>query len=91
MLVDYIDWLRQSVDLCKQKQPFHINAWVVLPEHRHCIWTLPENDDDFSTRWKMIKTTFSKGLPNVERRSKTRITKRRACCMAMLLLGTCHS
>lgn len=75
VLVDCIDLLRQSVRLCKQKRPFHINAWVVLPEHMHCIWTLPDNDDDFSARWKMIKTAFSKGMPNIERRSKTRIKR----------------
>ncbi len=75
LLVNHIDLLRESVRLCKQKRPFHIDAWVVLPEHMHCIWTLHEGDDNFSARWKMIKTTFSKGLPKVERRSKTRIKR----------------
>ena len=75
LLVDQIDLLRESVRLCQQKRPFHINAWVVLPEHMHCIWTLPEGDDDFSNRWKMIKTQFSKGLPKNERRSKVRIKR----------------
>jgi len=32
--------------------PFHIDAWVVLPDHLHCIWTLPAGDDDFSMRWR---------------------------------------
>jgi hypothetical protein len=75
LLVDHIDLLRESIRLCKQKHPFHIDAWVVLPEHMHCLWTLPEGDDDFSNRWKMIKTHFSKGLPIVERRSKVRIKR----------------
>ena len=75
LLVDHIDLLRESVRLCKQKLPFHIDAWVVLPEHMHTIWTLPEGDDDFSRRWKMIKTHFSKGLPITERRSKVRIKR----------------
>ena len=52
LLIEHIDLLRESVRLCKQKRPFHIDAWVVLPEHMHCIWTLPEGDDDFSNRWK---------------------------------------
>jgi len=73
--VDHIDLLRELVRLCKQKRPFHIDAWVVLPEHMHCIWTLLEADDDFSNRWKIIKAAFSKGLPNVERRSKMRIKR----------------
>jgi putative transposase len=75
LLVDHIDLLRESVRFCKQKYPFHIDAWVVLPEHMHCIWTLPEGDDDFSNRWKMIKTRFSKGVPKDARRSKVRIKR----------------
>jgi len=75
LLVDHIDLLRESVRLCKQKRPFHIDAWVVLLEHMHCIWTLPEGDDDFSNRWKMIKTHFSKALPKNERLSKVRIKR----------------
>jgi tryptophan synthase beta chain len=42
-----------------QKHPFIINAIVILPDHFHCIWTLPENDQDFSTRWHSIKSYFS--------------------------------
>ncbi|WP_054762310.1 REP-associated tyrosine transposase [Methylomonas koyamae] len=75
LLVDHIDLLRESVRLCKREKPFNIDAWVVLPEHMHTIWTLPEGDDDFSTRWKLIKTHFSKGLPAEERRSKVRIKR----------------
>ncbi len=75
LLVDHIDLLRESVRLCKQKRPFHIDGWVFLPEHMHTIWTLPEGDDDFSNRWKIIKTHFSKGLPKDERRSKIRIKR----------------
>ncbi len=72
LLVDNIDLLRESVRACKNKKPFHIDGWVVLPEHMHCIWTLPEGDDDFSGRWRMIKTLFSKGLPKNEKRTKVR-------------------
>jgi REP-associated tyrosine transposase len=72
LLVDHIDLLRESVRACQHQHPFHIDAWVVLPEHMHCIWTLPEGDDNFSKRWKLIKTHFSKGLPVTERRSRVR-------------------
>ena len=75
LLVDHVDLLRESVRLCKQKHPFYIDAWVVLPEHMHCIWTLPEGDADFSKRWKLIKAEFSKGLPKDERRSMVRIKR----------------
>src|SRR5687768_17966415 len=35
-------------------------SWVLLPDHLHCIWTLPEGDSDFSTRWMMIKRSVSR-------------------------------
>jgi putative transposase len=50
LLVQKIELLRQSVRNVRQKYPFAIIAWVVLPEHMHCIWRLPEGDSDFSTR-----------------------------------------
>ncbi len=75
LLVDHIDLLRESVRMCIQKRPFHIDAWVVLPDHMHCIWTLPVGDSDFSNRWKIIKTHFSKGLPKDERRSNVRVRR----------------
>lgn len=56
----------------------YIDGWVVLPEHMHAIWTLPEGDDDFSSRWKLIKTHFSKSIPLAERRSNVRV-KRGEC------------
>lgn len=42
--------------------PFRIDAWVLLPEHLHCIWTLPEGDMNFSKRWGLIKANFSREL-----------------------------
>jgi putative transposase len=31
-----------------------------LPDHLHTIWTLPENDDNFGSRWAVIKRTVSR-------------------------------
>ena len=59
----------------RQKRPFHIDAWVVLPDHLHCVWTLPPGDDDFTNRWRLIKQGFSKALPIIERRSKVLIAR----------------
>ena len=42
------------------QRPFTLEAAVVLPDHLHCIWTLPPGDADFSTRWRLIKTWFTK-------------------------------
>jgi len=47
-----------------KKRPFAIDAVVILPEHLHCIRTLPPNDADFSTRWRLIKTWFTKHCDN---------------------------
>lgn len=43
-----------------QKHPYIIDAIVILPDHLHCLWTLPESDNDFPTRWRLIKTYFSR-------------------------------
>jgi putative transposase len=42
--------------------PFGMDAWVVLPDHIHVIWTLPEADSNYSTRWAMIKKDITKHL-----------------------------
>jgi len=62
--------LRSAIDDTRKLLPFIIEAWVLLPEHLHCIWSLPEGDGDFSKRWGMIKAGFSKqvrGLLEQER------------------------
>ena len=63
LLVTQIEALRNAVRDTSRLMPFHIDAWVVLPEHMHCLWTLPEGDADFPNRWRTIKTAFSKSLP----------------------------
>lgn len=62
-LVTEVDRLRETVRVTRSERPFHIDAWVVLPDHLHAIWTLPEGDTDYSTRWRLIKSRFSNGLP----------------------------
>lgn len=62
VLVDWIDELRECVRDMLREKPFHIDAWVVLPEHLHTVWTLPPGDDDYSTRWKLIKSRFTRRL-----------------------------
>jgi REP-associated tyrosine transposase len=69
LLVARIAALRDAVDKARRRAPFHIDAWVVLPDHMHCVWTLPEGDIDFAGRWYAIKTAFSKSLPPYESRT----------------------
>ena len=47
LLVRHIEWLRETVKCTRAGRPFHIDAWVVLPDHMHCVITLPPGDDDF--------------------------------------------
>jgi putative transposase len=45
----------------RERYPFTTDAVCLLPEHLHCIWTLPEGDANYSVRWKEIKRMFTKG------------------------------
>lgn len=63
LLVDHVATLRGAVAATRAERPFQIDAWVVLPDHLHCVWTLPGDDHDFSTRWRLIKARFSRALP----------------------------
>lgn len=65
-LTQYISELRDSFRLCKVKMPFTIDAIVVLPEHLHCIWTLPQGDSNYSERWRKIKASFTRFLLHKE-------------------------
>ena len=47
--------LRDAIQQVRKARPCEIDAWVLLPDHMHCIWTLPEDDHDYSTRWSQIK------------------------------------
>ncbi len=66
LLVRKIELLRDVVRKVRVKHPFAIDAWVVLPEHMHCVLSLPVNDSDFSLRWRLIKSDFSRALPKTE-------------------------
>jgi putative transposase len=47
--------LREGIREVQKNHPFMINGWVLLPDHLHCIWTLPPDDADFGIRWARIK------------------------------------
>ena len=40
--------LHNAIVTTRSKRPFSIDAWVLLSDHLHCIWTLPLADADFS-------------------------------------------
>jgi len=66
--VTHIDAFREAIRQARVRAPFHIGGWVVLPDHMHCLWTLPEGEADFPGRWRAIKTAF-RALPTGEPRS----------------------
>ena len=72
LLVEHVDALRAAVRSVRDRHPFHVDAWVVLPDHLHCLWTLPSGDADYSRRWKAIKTAFAKAVPREESLSDVR-------------------
>ena len=72
LLIDEIELLRQSFRYVKERHPFVINAIVIMPEHLHCIWTLPDGDTNYSMRWRLIKSYFSRGIPKGESISQSR-------------------
>ncbi len=72
----YIRSLRCFSRLRRVHYPFHVDAWVVLPEYMHYIWALPPGDDDFSGRWREIKKAFSRALPQTELRLMVRIRRK---------------
>ena len=62
ILTREIEALRQAVRATRAERPFAIDAWVVLPDHMHCVWTLPQTDSDFSTKMGAIKARFTRAV-----------------------------
>lgn len=75
LLIEHADALRQAFRDVRRRRPFTIDAIVVLPDHLHCLWTLPPNDSDFSTRWRLIKGAFARGIETGEPLSERRVRK----------------
>jgi putative transposase len=54
--------LRRAIQQVRTLWPFDIDGWVLLPDHMHCLWHLPEGDADFGKRWGMIKRRVTRDL-----------------------------
>lgn len=52
--------LRRAIESTRTTHPFQIDAWVLLPDHLHAIWTLPPDDVEFGKRWGMVKARVSR-------------------------------
>jgi putative transposase len=68
----------EAVEKVRSRHPFEVDAYVILPDHLHAIWTLPEADSNFSTRWRLIKEAFTRAYIKTYgmlERSESRRTK----------------
>jgi putative transposase len=72
MLTERIDAFRDAMQWTLAHYPFHADAFVVLPDHIHAVWTLPPGDADFSIRWRLIKSRFAHALPKREPLTRVR-------------------
>jgi putative transposase len=75
LLIRHVDELREAFRLTQRDHPFKMDAVVIMPDHLHCLWQLPPGDDDFSTRWYLIKSRFSRSIKPGEFISKSRLGK----------------
>jgi putative transposase len=62
LLIEHVDRLRAAFRYGIDRYPFIIEGIVILPDHLHTIWRLPNGDDNFSLRWMVIKRKFSAGF-----------------------------
>lgn len=74
-LVDHVDLLRHAMRQTITRYPYQIDDIVVLPHLLHTIWTLPPDDADFSKRWRMIKSLFSRQRPTPPHRDPVTIRR----------------
>ena len=75
LLVEHIDVLRQAYQKVQVQHPFVTVAICVLPDHLHAIWQMPADDGDFSLRWRLLKTYFSRIFLPVASRSESKAAK----------------
>ncbi|AUH52644.1 transposase [Chromobacterium sp. ATCC 53434] len=76
LLVREVDRLRSVYRRVWQARPFETVAICILPDHLHAIWQLPIDDGDYAARWSLIKSGFSRGLPQAAARSASKVAHR---------------
>lgn len=67
LLVENIGVLREAVITTRKQRPFQVDAWVVLPDHMHFVWTLPDGDCDLGIRIGAIKARFTRKVNTLGR------------------------
>jgi putative transposase len=62
LLTDYIDQLKKSLQRAQKERFYETKAIVILPDHIHAIWKMPEADQNYSLHWRKIKSYFTHAL-----------------------------
>ncbi len=78
LLVREVDDLRAAYVSVQRSRPFICDAFVVLPDHLHAVWTLPPGDHDFPTRWQVLKAQFTARVRERGNSSHSKCRKREA-------------
>jgi putative transposase len=68
--------LREAIRQTQSELPFEVVAWVLLPDHLHCLWRLPERDAGYSMRWNIIKGRTTRTLGLREARTDSGVRRR---------------
>lgn len=74
-----VDLLHGSIAEVKSRHPFEIDAYVILPDHLHMVWSLPAGDSNYSMRWNLAKAVFTRKYARrhpMPKRSASRMAKR---------------
>lgn len=75
---EYVDRLREGFKRVMERHPFRIDAVVILPDHLHTIWRLPEGDSGYSLRWRLIKHYVASGISvGISQRGEKQVWQRR--------------
>ncbi|SMH40368.1 transposase [Maritimibacter sp. HL-12] len=77
LLTREIAALRAAVKKTRETRPFRIDGWVVMPDHMHVVWTLPEGDAGLATRWSVIKARFALSVAPGHRRASHVVRRER--------------
>jgi putative transposase len=74
-----VDVLRAAFAQAMRKYPFEMDAVAILPDHLHCLWTLPAGDEETSRRWRVIKFWFSNHCEPILREKSESLWGKRFC------------
>ena len=57
---EVVGMLEDAIERIRSRHPFDVDAQVVLPDHLHAIWQMPEHDANYAMRWRLIKEAFTR-------------------------------